>query len=116
MMMVNHQYLMLVLLITYRRLQATFLLKINFTSSGQLDNLCSPRNGLSMVEHIFPFLIKRWIAARDEINFSSNLEDDTFKNKLNSAVTRFNLLTNKIQLFNVNDTLVGYATILKCTK
>ena len=107
------KYLMLALLVTsYTLLQATF------TPSSQRlfqDNLCSPRNGVSVVEHLFPFLIKRWIAARDEIMLSSNFEDDAFKMKLNSAVKRFNFLTHKIQLFNLNDTLVGYVTIWKCT-
>ena len=114
------KYLMLVLLVaSYTLLQATFT-KTNFTSSKNSqrlfqDNLCSPRNGISVVEHLFPFLIKRWIAARDEITLSSNFEDDAFKMKLNSAVKRFNFLTHKIQLFNLNDTLVGYVTIWKCT-
>jgi hypothetical protein len=67
-----------------------------------------------MVDNIFPFLIKRWIAARDAINLPSNFEDDLFKNKLNTTVKRFNLLSRNIQLFNLNDTLVCYVPIIKC--
>jgi hypothetical protein len=91
--------------------------QINFTSPGRRlsqDNLCSPHNGISMVEHLIPFLIKRWIAARDEISLPSSLQDSSFKNKLNSAVHRFNFMYRSIQLFNLNDTLVGYVPIMKC--
>lgn len=106
------------LLATYR-LQAT-IPNINFTSYGRRlfqdnSNLCSPRNGISMVEHIFPFLTKRWIAARDEINLTSKFQDSAFIKKLSATVKRFNLFHRNIQLYNLNDTLVCYVPIMKCT-